>query len=583
MQEQDTIKILCENSILNNRWAIKQKPYEIIESIKSAHNLSYLCATVLANREIAIESIERFLSPSLKHTWTDPAILPDITRAIELLKHAIKNNQTIGIIGDYDVDGVSASVLWKDLLDILKIKTHVWLPNRSAGYGPSNATIEFFTQNTVDLIIMVDCGSSANEFVAECTRSMPKLEMIIIDHHIAKLDEEMKKKIVINPHRKDINQLELGDFLSLCATGISFFVAHQLLKKMQFETTRSQEILKQLLDLVACATVCDIMPMTPINRALIAQGLKILESQSRVGIKILMQKSQIKFPLTANDIGFYIGPRLNAAGRMQDPHIAFELLSTKSQERALELTAQLEKLNKERKIMQQYAFDDAVKMIEALDEIPDIICLAHENWHAGIVGIVAAMIQDKFNKPTIIGAIQGNIIKASARSKLLHIGNLIQKAALEEIILAGGGHQCAGGLSATKEQWENFTKWIVQQTHDHSPTPVAIMIDAVVDLEQIEDDYKKLAPHGPKHDEVVIVTHNTRVQNIFETDTYARFTILQNFKNHTFFLQKRRSKLIEPLKQAHAQRQTLSLLIKLSEKGFHNIEDCTDIAQTPSP
>ncbi len=563
------INILCETSALNNQWIIKQKPYELIESIRNNYNLSYLCACVLAAREIDLDSIERFLNPSLKHTWQDPKILPDLERAIKFLKHAVEKKQTIGIIGDYDVDGISASVLWKDIFDELGIKTHIWLPNRKAGYGPSSETIKFFKENKVDLIIMVDCGSSAHDFIDQATQEFADLETIIIDHHIAKLNEVIAKKIVINPHRKDINQLEQGEFLGLCATGVSFFVAHQLLQ----DHPKRQDILKGLLDLVALATVCDIMPMTQLNRALIAQGLKILESQKRAGIQILMQKSQIRLPLTTSDIGFYIGPRLNAAGRMGDAQIAFELLNTRSQERAIELANQLEKLNKERKIIQQYAFEEAEKMASELDPTLPIICLANENWHSGIIGIVAAMIQEKFGKPTIIGAIECNQVKASARSQLLHIGNLIQKASLDEIVLAGGGHQCAGGLTCTKEQWPNFVSWIQHQADIQTFTKPALVVDAIIELEQIESDFNKLAPHGPNHPEITIITKGARVQNIVEAPTYVRLSILQNFKNHTFFMQKRKGILIDLLKNAHAQRKELILLIKLSEKGFHNIED----------
>jgi single-stranded-DNA-specific exonuclease len=573
-QEQmlkEQLYIICDNSALSNCWKISQKPYDLIESIRSAHNLSYLCASTLAARNIELEAIENFLNPSLKKAWILPNQLPDMAKAIEKLKIAIKNKQTIGIIGDYDVDGICSSVLWKDLFDELNIKTFVWLPNRNDNYGPSQATLDFFTQNPVSLLLMVDCASNSHEFIQKAETK--GFEMIIIDHHIASLDETTKKHSVINPHRNDINKLEQGELLSLCAAAISFLTACELLKNLAIEEKTAQNILKKLLDLVALATICDIMPMTQLNRALVSQGLKILEEQKRNGIKIMLQQSQIKFPLTSSDIGFYIGPRLNAAGRIKHSHLAFELLSTKSQDIAINLVNELENLNAQRKTIQEYAFQEACAKVEGKLDEASIICLNDSSWSPGIIGIIAAMLQEKFAKPAIIGTIQGNVIKASARSKLINIGNLIQKAALENIIMAGGGHHFAGGLSCTIDQWPIFTQWIEEQTKTIKITQREIIIDTIIDLLQIEKDYKKISPHGPKNEEIIILTKNTYIEKIFETDKYIKIYILQNFKTHTFFLQNKHKELIEQIKSAYMQNKKLNILIKLSEKGYHNIID----------
>jgi single-stranded DNA-specific DHH superfamily exonuclease len=183
------------------------------------------------------------------------------------------------------------------------------------------------------------------------------------------------------------------------------------------------------------------------------------------------------------------------------------------------------------------------------------------------------MLQEKFAKPAIIGTIQGNMIKASARSKLINIGNLIQKAALENIIMAGGGHHFAGGLSCTIDQWPILTQWIEEQTKTIKITQREIIIDTIIDLLQIEKDYKKISPHGPKNEEIIILTKNAYIEKIFETDKYIKIYILQNFKTHTFFLQNKHKELIEQIKSAYMQNKKLNILIKLSEKGYHNIID----------
>lgn len=603
---KDNFYTLCEQSALGNQWVTKEKSFELLESIRANYNLSYLSANVVANREIALDELPAFLNPSLKHAWINPAILPDMQPALELMQKIIEKNGVIGILGDYDVDGISASALLKEVFDGLKIKTHVWLPKREDGYGPSAKAFEFFQENPVNVLILVDCGSSAHDFARIYTK-----DMIIIDHHT--MDEIVANKIVINPHRKDVNPLQQCEFQKMCATSLAFLFAHQVFDRINLDLKLRQEILTNLLDLVALATICDVMEINNLNRAFIKKGIEVIEKQERVGLRFLIQRCELKFPLSGTDIAFYIGPRINAAGRIDDPMLAFNLLTTKNEQEALQYANKLEELNNSRKTIQQEAYEEAANLA---DPSANIICIASLKWHAGIVGIIAAKIQEQFKKPAIVGAIQqtllasfnqpeiskkpadnqqiglafeetetsssfsiedfsnGFIVKASARSQNAHIGHIIQKAVLEKIITSGGGHAAAGGLSATLQEWENFKHWVQDNVilNDEKQT---IIVDAIIDLGQIDDDFKLFAPHGQGNQEITILTQNIKILKVAKYEKSTRISASHNYKTYTFFVQNHRASLIEALKRAYESNSFCNIVFKLNSKGYHSIEDLT--------
>ncbi len=562
------LNILCENSITENIWAINQKSYEEIAAIAHNYGLSYLAANIIANREIKFDDLESFLKPSIQNSWLDPKKLPDMEKAIQLFKNIIEKNGIVGILGDYDVDGLSSSVIIKELCNAFNLKTHIWIPSRADGYGPSDSAFDFFNTNNIDILIMVDCGSNSREFAAKFNQPI-----IVIDHHtIDTLIELSDTKCVINAHRNDVNVLELFEYKKLCATSVSFLFAHQICSVLQMEKAQSQKLLTSWLDLVALGTVCDCMELSAFNKALVKKGLEQLEKQMRPGIKILLNKSSLKFPLCASDIGFYIGPRLNAAARIDNAFIAFELLDTHDEKIAIELGNKLERLNEERKIVQKYAFDEACEMLVKSNEheTNEIICIAHNNWHIGVIGIIAAQIQEKFKKPTIIGTINAQIVRASARSNSVNIGNIIQKAVLEKILISGGGHSAAGGLACHEDQWEAFRNWIQLNTEEIAKTP--IVVDAIVEMAQIEDDFKKLGPFGQGNETPIILSRSLTIINIIDYEKYSKITLQQNYKNHTFFMQAH-NQLIPRLRDAQKLYKSIDVLIKLGEKGFNNIED----------
>jgi len=558
--------ILCTNSKLNNEWIIEQPDYEYINSIVINFNLSYLAASFIANKKISYENIDQFINPSLKNSWLDPAFLPNIEKAYEQFSDAINKKQTIGILGDYDVDGIGSSAMLSIFLNEIGIKSIVWLPSRTDSYGPSEISLKFFQENPVDLLFILDCGTTSFDFVEKY-----KKPIIIIDHHIASSFVEVEA--LINPQIfQDINQ----EYKTLCTCGLLFLFLCFVIQKNHL----NKNIINKIADLAALGTVCDVMPIGPclqvnaqFNRALIKKGLQILERQEKYGLKALIQLSKIKLPFAASDIGFYLGPRLNSSARIKNAYIAFDILTTTQHEKAFELGLQLQTLNEERRTLQEIIFEQAIEeVMKQINSEEKIIIIANENWHAGIVGIVASMVEEKTGKPVIIGSVILNennetIVKASARSRSINIGNLIIKAVLEKIIQKGGGHKNAGGLSATLEQFENFKQWSFNELSNHSFKNI-IEINAICNLSQIQPDIMKIFPLSEK---CIILTKNLKLKSLIKTEKYAKIICEQNSENFIFFLTNKKINLIEILeKNLH---KFFDALIEIGDKGFNNIID----------
>ncbi|WP_342261886.1 single-stranded-DNA-specific exonuclease RecJ [Alphaproteobacteria bacterium endosymbiont of Tiliacea citrago] len=552
--------IITNLSKLNNVWKLKQANINLIESIKTNYNLSNLSSQYLANKKIEFEEIQNYLNPTLKNNWIKAEDIPNIEYAKQTIISTIQNKEKIGIIGDYDVDGICSAIIMKELFEEFKIETSVWIPNRQDGYGPSQAALNFFEKNPVDLLILVDCGTTSHEFNNKYNK-----KILIIDHHHAL---NPIKNCVINPNATaEINISSKDKLQSLCATSLAFFITSSILKELKHKDY--QKTMKSWLDLVALATICDVMPLNNLNRALVKAGIKQIEKQERIGLRQLINFANIKFPITTKDIAFAIGPRLNATGRIETPEISFNLLKTKSFEEADKLIHRIEMTNNYRKEIQNNSFQEALKI--AKNESNQILCIANENWNPGIVGIVAAMIQEEESKPTIIGSIVNNEIKASARSKSVNIGMLIEKAVELSLLEKGGGHKAAAGLTCKIEKWQEFKEWINNQNIKIDQN--IIEIDGIADLNEIEKDYKTMAPFGLGNEEPKVLVKNLHILKIIEKENYSLVILESNYKESSFFIQKSKQRLLEELKSLYQQKSTFSAVLNLSEKNNPTIED----------
>lgn len=450
-------------SLLGINWVAKEHDPHIALAIEQQHGISKFLAEILAQKKLELKQIENFLAPTLRTSFsqpdTDPFKLLDMKAAIAKIIEAITHNRKIAVFADYDVDGACSAALLKRFFRAIKIEIEIYVPDRILeGYGPNSAAFLKLKQQGIDLIITVDCGTTAFEPLLKAKEL--GLEIIVIDHHLGN-EEKPEAVAVINPNRID----ETFAHKNLCAAGVVFLLLIALNK-----TLREQELYKlwhveepnllRLLDLVALATVCDVMSLTELNRAFVKQGLKLIKSRSNLGIKALFDESGLSSEPNSYTLGFVLGPRINAGGRVGRADLGARLLSSDDEIETKEIAAELERHNQERRDLEKSACEEALAQVEneRLSNDP-VILVASENWHPGVIGIVAARIKEIYYRPTAVISLipsesgAGLIGKASGRSITgVDLGRAILTARDKQLVLAGGGHAMACGFSLTQNQ-----------------------------------------------------------------------------------------------------------------------------------
>lgn len=395
---------------------------------------------------IGSEDLERFLDPKLKDL-ADPFLLPDMQLCVQRIFAAVDAKQKVCIFGDYDVDGVTSITVIRSILRAYGIEPDFFVPQRSAeGYGLSIAALERCMNQCgiPDLLITVDCGTcSVKEVAGLAARG---IDVIILDHHEPGSGGRPDCVALVNPKCD-------GQFGYLCAAGVCFKVAHALLKTRQLKDYD----LKNLLDMVSVATIADIVPMIGENRLIVRHGLKRLPNTNNLGLRALQKSSGMNGTATSMDVGFRIGPRLNAAGRMDQPDMALATLMCEDPLEAEELALLLEDFNRERQTMEERARREALEMMKDFENEP-VIVLGSRDWHPGVVGIVASRLMRQYHRPTFIIAIDGkNAGKGSGRS-IAGVSLVAVIADCREVLIAGGGHEMAAGISIEAEQIDEFRR-----------------------------------------------------------------------------------------------------------------------------
>jgi single-stranded-DNA-specific exonuclease len=395
---------------------------------------------------IGSDDLERFLDPKLKDL-ADPFLLPDMRLCVQRIFHAVDAKQKICIFGDYDVDGVTSITVMRSILRAYGIEPEYFVPQRSAeGYGLSMAALErCMSQCGIpDLLITVDCGTSSVKEIAGLTAR--GIDVIIVDHHESGPGGRPDCVALVNPKCD-------GQFGYLCAAGVCFKVAHALLKTRQLK----EYDLKNLLDMVSVATIADIVPMIGENRLIVRHGLKRLPVTSNPGLRALQKVAGMNGVATSMDVGFRIGPRLNAAGRMDQPEMALATLMCENAEEAGELALLLDDFNRERQAMEERTRREALEMMKDFENDPVIVLGSHD-WHPGVVGIVASRLMRQYHRPTFVIAIDGkNTGKGSGRS-IAGVSLVAAIADCRNVLIAGGGHEMAAGISIEAEQIDEFRR-----------------------------------------------------------------------------------------------------------------------------
>lgn len=495
------MKEVCPHSLSEKRWLLRD--YEETQTLTFMQklDLSPTLARFLSMRGVDLEAAPLFLEPSLRHHLPDPLLLKDMDKAVARLFQAIVAREKILVWGDYDVDGATSSALLYRFFKALNVPIAIYIPDRiKEGYGPNIQGIEKFKAQEYTLMITVDCGTTS----FEALESARGLDVIVLDHHAAEAKLPPAYAIV-NPNRLDEREKVTQTLGHLAAVGISFlFVValNRALRQSGFYKTTQEPNLLELLDLVALGTVCDVMPLTGLNRTFVTQGLTVMGGRKNVGLRALADRAGMDTSPTPYHLGFLLGPRINAGGRVGESFLGARLLSTENTEEALEIAQKLESYNEERRLLETEAVDQAFLQVDS--NAPAII-VDHDHWHEGVIGIVAGRLKEKFHKPTaVIAWNREGIGKASARSiPGFDFGRFIHKAQHSDFLLKGGGHAMAAGFSLRKEQLpllKNFLSDELERlSHEVDLRPVMIC-DGYLDLRSITMDFmeeiKVLAPFG---------------------------------------------------------------------------------------
>lgn len=477
-------------------WSSKPK-IEKDKIAKLAKDLSVdtTIAEILLQRNIAtFEAAKKFFRPSLDDLH-DPFLMKDMDKAVERIETAISNHENILVFGDYDVDGTSAVSLVASYLKTIYPNISTYIPDRyEEGYGVSFKGIDFSEDNNFSLIIALDCGTKALEKVTYASKK--KIDFIICDHH--KPGPELPKAVaILNPKRADCHY----PFDELCGCGVGFKLIQALGKNRQ----QSIEDLVPYLDLVATAIAADIVPINGENRTLAYFGLQVINTNPRNGIKAIIHQTK-KEVLTITDVVFIVAPRINAAGRMKHGNYAVELLTEMDFDSAVEFAAAIEIFNADRKDLDKKITNEALMQItDNAEENRFTSVVFKEDWHKGVIGIVASRLIEKYYRPTLVFTKSGNKLSASARSvKGFDIYNAL--GACEEFIEQFGGHKYAAGLTLLPENYEKFKakfEEVVRSTIPKELLTPEIVFDAEIELSEITPKFfriiQQMAPFGPQN------------------------------------------------------------------------------------
>ncbi|MDR1365312.1 MAG: single-stranded-DNA-specific exonuclease RecJ [Holosporales bacterium] len=506
-------------SFSGNVWNFFRNDPEEVAEVAMATGVTSLVANIFLNRGISDPSeIKMILDSKLKNTIPDPSLFLDMDKGVERLANAVANRERIMILGDYDVDGItSAYLMVKYLSDVGAPPTYL-LPNRfTDGYGVSKRALSMAVDNGVNLIIAVDTGINAINEIHKAKQA--GIDSIVIDHHAQVCDALPEAVAIINPHRKDQHEICGSHIKSLCAAGVvlMFIIALQReLKRRKFFSDKLEPNLLDLTGVVALGTLCDVMELKGVNRAIVKRAL--LDGKYPLGIYQLMQTLNMTKISSAEDLGFFIGPAMNAAGRLGDPTIALKLLLSKNDEEAADIALKLVSMNKKRKEIEKQIVNEAIAMCEAGQLFHNSgICVYGDGWHEGVIGIVAGRLKDKFHKPSfVISFNQDGIGKGSARSVPgAHLGELLASAKNDGLIIEGGGHSQAGGFTISRDQISRFADFVNTNIRaDYVPTlDIDCKITTMSNFAQITRDLAVMEPFGVGMEKPLFCIERVRIRD----------------------------------------------------------------------
>ncbi|MDC3157247.1 single-stranded-DNA-specific exonuclease RecJ [Candidatus Pelagibacter bacterium] len=506
-------------SVGGKSWILKNYNQAYLSFIKENFSLDEITSKLLSIRNIKKDEINSFLNPSIKNFLPNPNNLIDMEKSTLRTVQAIYKNEKIGIFGDYDVDGATSTALLGNYFTELNLNYEIYIPDRKKeGYGPSVKSFKKLIEKKVKIIFTVDCGTLSFEAINFAKEN--KIDVIVLDHHQSEI-KLPKAFSVINPNRLD----DKSNLQYLCAAGVTFMFLVSVNRALRSENWFNPKNINEpnlidYLDLVSLGTVCDVVPLVGLNRAIVKQGLKIIKLKKNLGLKTLFDICKIESSPSIYHLGYLLGPRINAGGRVGKCSHGANLLLNKDPKNSFQLASELDQYNKERKLLEKDLLQKILDQIKVNSDDP-VLILSGTNWHEGIIGIVAARLKDKFNKPVIIISLDGNIGKASARSIIgFDIGAVIIAAAQNNILLKGGGHKMAGGFSIKVENIEKLRDFIFRKFRDINIDLTAdrpLLVDSIISASAINlDFYNKVAilsPFGSGNPEPKFIVEDVKTIN----------------------------------------------------------------------
>ncbi len=485
-----------ERSATGRRWRARLGDDRIALALAQRLGVPEIVARVLAGRGIDAEQAPLFLEPRLRDQLPDPAHLKDMDVAAARLARAIEANELIAIFGDYDVDGATSSALLYRFITAVGGRVRIYIPDRQReGYGPNAPALLKLKDEGASLVVTVDCGTTAHAPLAAAADA--HLDVIVVDHHIGEPRLPLAVA-VINPNRLD----ETSPHRQLAAVGVSFLLAiaaNRRLREVGWYATRPEPPLMELLDLVALGTVCDVVPLVGLNRVLVTQGLKIMAQRRNVGLVALCDAARIDRPCDVYHLGFLLGPRVNAGGRVGEADLGSRLLTTEDPDEARSLAQRLDQHNRERQQIEAGVLEAALAQVDQANGPANFIFAAGEGWHPGVIGVVAGRLRERFERPAFVVSIVDGVGKGSGRSANgIDMGAAIIAARQAGLLINGGGHANAAGFTVAADRMLDLKEFLVDRIIAAAGAVPSIGFDGVLSLGAATPDLiATLARVGP--------------------------------------------------------------------------------------
>lgn len=521
IQSAERIVLGVERSLSGRRWIDGAGDARSGLAMAQAHGLPEIVGRLLAARGLGLDDVDLYLEPRLAALLPDPSHLLDMDRAVAAILAAVDAKQKIAVFGDYDVDGATSSALLSRFFNSIGVPLRIYIPDRmKEGYGPNAAAFAKLKDEGCGTIITVDCGITAYEPLKFAKQA--GLDIIVIDHHVAEagLPEAVA---IVNPNRID----ETSPHRQLAAVGVAFLLVVALNRALRASgyykrMNIAEPNLLGWLDIVALGTVADVVPLTGLNRALVAQGLKVLAKRANAGMRALADVARIDEAPEAYHLGFIMGPRVNAGGRVGECELGARLLATDDDAEAREIAQKLDAYNKDRQTIEEGILNDAMARAEAeaMAGGGSLAFVAGAGWHPGVIGIVASRLKDRFNRVACVAAVNNGVATGSGRSMPgFDLGAAVIAARHSGLLITGGGHAMAAGFSCKEDKLVEFRAFLdervarhVAQSGDLRPS---LHIDGTLELGgctlDLVQQLGRLGPFGSGNSEPRFVLSNVRV------------------------------------------------------------------------